>query len=206
MSGILLKIENVQKRYGWKKVLRGVSFSVGGGEVVGIVGENGAGKSTLLQIIVGLLSSDEGQVMVQGGIGYCPQDPVVFDLLTVHENLVYFGAAYGLTDDYLARHVTILLEQLDCARYAENRVTELSGGTRQKLNLIIALLRDPDVLLLDEPYQGFDYATYSSFWELSRAWRARGKAILVVSHMVTERQRFDRIIHLEGGYARVEQL
>ncbi|MCL0060932.1 ABC transporter ATP-binding protein [Dehalococcoidia bacterium] len=206
MPEILLEIENVQKRYGRKPVLRGVSFSVGAGEVVGIVGENGAGKSTLLQIIVGLLPSDGGQVMVRGGMGYCPQDPVTFDLLTVHENLAYFGTAYGLTDSHLARHAATLLEQLDCAQYAEHRVAELSGGTRQKLNLIIALLYDPDVLLLDEPYQGFDYATYLSFWELSHALRARGKAIVVISHMVTERQHFDKIIHLEGGYVRVEQL
>jgi ABC-type multidrug transport system ATPase subunit len=89
----LLEVRDVRKRYGRRPVLRGVSFSVGAGEVVGIVGENGAGKSTLLRIIVGLLPADGELVRVRGRISYCPQVPVTFDRLTVLEHLAYFGVA-----------------------------------------------------------------------------------------------------------------
>jgi ABC-type multidrug transport system ATPase subunit len=202
----LLQVRDVRKRYGRRPVLRGVSFSVGAGEVVGIVGENGAGKSTLLQIVVGLLPADGGRVTAQGRIGYCPQAPVTFDRLTVREHLAYFGAAYGLSPAHLAGRAAGLLERLGCAGYANTLVSALSEGTRQKLNLIVALLHDPALLLLDEPYRGFDYATYLAFWELSHELRAQGKGIVVVSHLITERQHFDKIIHLEGGYAREEPL
>lgn len=202
----LLEVRNLQKRYGKKQVLRDVSFSVEAGEIVGIVGENGAGKSTLMKIVVGLLSWDQGQVSVNGQIGYCPQQPITFDLLTVRENLKYFSTAYGLPQSLFGKRTEILLEQMDCVQYAEYRVAELSGGTRQKLNLIIALLHNPDVLLLDEPYQGFDYATYQKFWELSQTLHAQGKAVIIVSHMVTEHHYFNKLIHLEDGYAYSEQL
>ncbi|MCX7681488.1 MAG: ABC transporter ATP-binding protein [Anaerolineae bacterium] len=201
----LLEISNLHKRYGRNHILRGISFVVQAGEIVGIVGENGTGKSTVMKAVVGLLPCDKGEISVRGRIGYCPQDPVTYDLLTMRENFTYFGAAYGLAKKLLDQRMGILMEQLGCTRYADTRVCELSGGTRQKANLIIALLHDPEVLLLDEPYQGFDYATYLSFWALSQELRSQGKAIIVVSHMITERHHFNRIIRLENGYAYVER-
>jgi len=163
------------------------------------VGENGSGKSTLMQIIVGLMREDSGAVSVSGRLGYCPQIPLLYEKLTVTEHLRLFGRVYGMTDALLSAQAELLLQELAFSRYRKRLVQELSGGTRQKLNLAIALLHDPDVLVLDEPYAGFDWETYLRFWEMAEARRADGMGILVVSHLLAERQRLSRIYELREG-------
>lgn len=181
------------------EVLRGVDLEVGHGELVGLVGENGSGKSTLMQIIVGLLERDGGEVERPGRLGYCPQVPMLWDKLTVDEHFELFASAYGLDEEPRERAVAGLLDELHFGRYRSYRVEELSGGTRQKLNLALSLMHDPDLLLLDEPYSGFDWETYLTFWEMSRRRRDAGMAILVVSHLLAERERLDRIHELCEG-------
>lgn len=180
-------------------VLRGADLEIQSGELVGLVGENGSGKSTLMQIIVGLLARDAGVVDVPGRLGYCPQQPQLWDKLTVAEHFELFGEAYHLEarerDDSRDR----LLEELQFARYRGYRIEELSGGTRQKLNLALALLHDPGLLLLDEPYAGFDWETYVRFWDLAERRRHEGTAILIVSHLLSERDRLSRIYELRDG-------
>ena len=170
------------------------------GELVGLVGENGSGKSTLMQIIVGLLDRDAGTVQHPGRLGYCPQIPMLWEKLTADEHFELFARAYGF-DEAGGRHAAAaLLDELDFARYRAYRVEELSGGTRQKLNLALSLIHDPALLLLDEPYAGFDWETYLRFWEMSERRRATGMGILIVSHLLAERERLDRIYELcEGG-------
>jgi ABC-2 type transport system ATP-binding protein len=203
----VLRVTGVEKRFHrgiWPRgrsiaVLQGVTFDVRAGELVGLVGENGSGKSTLMQIIVGLLRADAGVVEPPARFGYCPQQPMLWDKLTVDEHFQLFGGAYGLDDDGRERAVTDLLEELLFAKYRHYRVEELSGGTRQKLNLALALLHDPDLLLLDEPYAGFDWETYLRFWEMSERRGDAGMGILVVSHLLTERGRLDRMYELREG-------
>jgi ABC-2 type transport system ATP-binding protein len=179
--------------------LRGADLVVGTGEVVGLVGENGSGKSTLMKILVGALAADSGEVRVVGRMGYCPQEPVLYERLTCDEHLELFGVAYGMDRATVARASEDLYGSLDFGRWRSSRVEELSGGTRAKLNLSLALLADPEILLLDEPYAGFDWDTYEKFWELTGARRAAGRSVLVVSHFVTDQERFDRIIQLRDG-------
>ena len=145
-------------------VLQGASLMVCSGELVGLVGENGSGKSTLMQIVVGLLGRDGGEVERLGRLGYCPQTPMLWDKLTVDEHFALFARAYGLDDEACERAVADLLAELQFERYRRYRVEELSGGTRQKLNLALALMHEPQLLLLDEPYSGFDWETYLRFW------------------------------------------
>ncbi len=123
------------------------------GELVGLVGENGSGKSVLMQIVVGLLPRDGGAVEVPARLGYCPQVPLLWDKLTVPEHFQLFGDAYRLPAARAARSRDALLEELSFAKYLGYRVEELSGGRRQKLNLALALLHDPELLLLDEPWR-----------------------------------------------------
>ena len=182
-------------------VLKGASLMVCSGELVGLVGENGSGKSTLMQIVVGLLGRDAGQVERLGRLGYCPQLPMLWDKLTVDEHFSLFARAYGLDDEARERAVAELLAELRFERYRRYRVEELSGGTRQKLNLALALMHEPQLLLLDEPYSGFDWETYLRFWEMAERRRSEGMGILIVSHFLSERERLDRVYELRGGKA-----
>jgi len=182
-------------------VLTGASLMVCAGELVGLVGENGSGKSTLMQIVVGLLGRDGGDVELLGRVGYCPQTPMLWDKLTVDEHFALFARAYRLDDEAREHAVADLLAELRFERYRGSRVEELSGGTRQKLNLALALMHEPALLLLDEPYSGFDWETYLRFWEMSERRRDAGMGILIVSHFLTERERLNRVYQLSEGRA-----
>ncbi|ARP71059.1 ABC transporter ATP-binding protein [Streptomyces pluripotens] len=192
----VLQAHDIHKSYGKRSVLRGADLTVAPGQLVAVVGENGAGKSTLLKILAGTLSADRGEVTLSGDLGYCPQAPVLNAGLTVEQHLHYFAAAHRLPDLDRGHE---LLRLLGFERYAHTPVGELSGGTRQKLNLTVALLHDPDVLLLDEPYQGFDWETYLRFWDLVDDLRGRGKAVVIITHLVFEQDRFDLLVDLAAG-------
>ena len=192
----LLRSQDLRKSFRRRKVLRGVSFSVDRRSLVGIVGENGAGKSTLLRILAGELQPDGGQVFRYGLMGYCPQAVNLNDALTVAQHLDYFRAAYRIAD---LNYANELIEQLGYQEYRHELVGNLSGGTKQKLNLTLALMHRPQLLLLDEPYQGFDWETYQRFWELVSDLRQRDCAVLVISHLFFEQARFDVLYHLAQG-------
>ena len=208
----VLRVEGLVKRYhrGFPPrrrtidVLDGASLMVCAGELVGLVGENGSGKSTLMQIVVGMLGSDSGRVERIGRLGYCPQTPMLWDKLTIDEHFALFARAYGLDDELRDKAAAELASDLRFERYRGYRVEELSGGTRQKLNLALALMHEPHVLLLDEPYSGVDGETYQRFLEMSERRRDAGMGILIVSHFLTERERLNRVYALDHGKA-VEQ-
>ncbi len=184
-----------------RAVLRGADLTLQAGEVVGLVGENGSGKSTLMKIIVGALAADSGSVMHKGRLGYCPQQPLVYARLTCDEQFDLFGHAYGMAGDAIVRSRDALYDALGCGRYAQTRADQLSGGTLAKLNLGLAMLADPDVLLLDEPYAGFDWETYQTFWTLVAERRQLGRTVLIISHFVVDEDRFDRIVEVKDGLA-----
>ena len=196
----VLEAQGIRKSFGRHHVLAGVDLTVPAGDMVAVVGENGSGKSTLLRILAGDLRPDAGRVRTSGRMGYCPQAVVLDDALTVDQHLRYFQAAYGI--DAVER-AEALVSRLGYAAARHQPAGTLSGGTRQKLSLTLALLHEPAVLLLDEPYQGFDWETYLAFWDLAGELRAAGTAILVITHLVFEQERFDRICHLTAG--RIEE-
>jgi ABC-2 type transport system ATP-binding protein len=205
----LLEARGIEKsfRRGWwprgrhLPVLRGADLDLGEGEVVGLVGENGSGKSTLMNVLVGALAADAGTVTRTGRIGYCPQVPQVYGRLTCDDHVELFGAAYGLSPTRARASAHALYDALGFGRFADTRADELSGGTLAKLNLSLALLADPEVLLLDEPYAGFDFDTYLKFWDLVAERRAAGRSALIVSHFVVDEERFDRIVQIRDGKA-----
>ena len=197
----ILEIEGVSKSFGGKRVLDEVSFVAERGAITSVVGENGSGKSTLLRIIVGMLRPDAGSVRISGDFGYCPQDIQVFNSLTLRENLMYFATAYGLRGrgSGWKRTLQNLLDDFQLREDMDLAAGKLSGGTRQKLNLIIALLHEPDLLILDEPYAAFDWESYQYFWELVGEMKKRQKSFLIVSHLIYDRKNIDRIFELKGG-------
>ena len=192
----LLAAEGIVKSFGRRRVLDGVSLTVGAGEVVAIVGENGAGKSTLLRMCAGVERPDGGRVRADGRVGYCPQVPGLFDLLTADEHLALVAPALGLSRADGVRAGRRLLGELGFPVGDRARSRVLSGGSRQKLNLALALMGEPRVLLLDEPYQGFDHGTYISFWEHVIGWRDDGMAVVIVTHLLTDAHAVDRVVEL----------
>ena len=206
-SATVLTAEGIEKSFRrgmWpvsrrQQVLRGVDLALRPGEVVGLVGENGSGKSTIMKILVGELAADAGTVTRSGVLGYCPQQPVVYERLTCDEHIELFARAYRMTHEAERRARRDLYEALGFDRYADTRADRLSGGTLAKLNLTLAMLADPQVLLLDEPYAGFDWDTYLKFWDLVAQRRATGRTVLIISHFVADEQRFDRIVQLCDG-------
>lgn len=211
----VLEVRDVRKsfrRHRWlpggrvNDVLKGVSFEIESGKMIGLVGENGAGKSVLMKTIVGLMKADSGAVSVTGRLGYCPQTPLLYEKLTPDETFRLFAHAYGLADAYAVKRSEYFYDFLHFGRYRGELIENLSGGTRQKLNLAIALMHEPQLLLLDEPYSGFDWETYQRFWQLADSLRDTGATILIVSHFIEERSHFDRILRVRNGLVEDEDV
>ena len=197
-------VEKTYRLHPWSprgrvRVLTGADIALKQGEVVGLVGENGSGKSTLMRILVGDLRADAGTVTRTGLVGYCPQEPLVYPRLTCDEHFELFGRAYRMTPVHEGESRAAIYDTLGFQRFAGTRADRLSGGTLAKLNLGLALLPDPALLLLDEPYAGFDWDTYLKFWDIVDERRAAGRTVLIVSHFVVDEARFDRIVEIRDG-------
>jgi ABC-type multidrug transport system ATPase subunit len=196
---VLLNLRDVGKRYRRQVVLSGVDLTVRAGEVAAIVGANGCGKSTLLRICAGLSRPSSGTVSRTRRVGFVPQDGGTSDWLTASEHFTLFGAAAGMAPRR-ARSTGEHLASLLAWRPPRDRTAhQLSGGTRQKLNLVLGELHSPDLLLLDEPYQGFDEGTYLDFWHQVFAWRDAGRGVVVVTHLLHELHHVDQVLDLGVG-------
>jgi ABC-2 type transport system ATP-binding protein len=199
---VTLEARDLVRRFGRRLVLNGASLTVGAGELVGISGGNGAGKSTLLKILAGLLPADAGTVRASVPPGYSPQAILLYGQLTVEEHFRYFAAARHSPAAWpeAARE---LARRYRFEPWWHERVETLSEGTKQKLNLALALAPAPELLLLDEPYSGFDWEAYLLFWEHAAELKRAGKSLLIVSHLFYDRTKFDRLLRLTDG--RIEE-
>lgn len=200
---MILETENITKSFGSRDVLNGITFSINRGTIIGIVGENGSGKTTLLKILTGILKPNSGSLKLNGTIGYYPQKSLVFPKLTVMENFRYFLSAYKLAGNRNGKkmiNVEYLLDYFQFGQFKNDQTDRLSGGTLQKLNLSIALMHNPDLLILDEPYSGFDWETYNRFWDFTLQYRKDGFSILLVTHLLTDTSQFDIVYQMQKGY------
>jgi ABC-type multidrug transport system ATPase subunit len=199
-SGIILcRCIDLQVSYGKHRVIEGCNLGVARGQVVGLTGENGSGKSTLVKCLLGFLRPSAGRVYCDPRVGYCPQENYLHRVYTVAEHLELIASLHreGMAVDppWLERCMSIL--KLD--RYLSYPSRRLSGGTYQKVKLITAIAHRPPLLILDEPTDGFDWAMYLVFWELIRELVAAGTGLLMISHLLHDRERFDRIYELRDG-------
>jgi ABC-type multidrug transport system ATPase subunit len=192
----MLIATGISKSFGRRAALKGVDLEVASGEAVAVVGANGSGKTTLLRICAGLLDPGGGEVRISGRVGYCPQDPGLVDLLNADEHLILFGRGLGLSRRASLEQGRAALASVGFPVADRAVVRDLSGGTRQKLNLALALLASPEVLMLDEPYQGFDLGSYLDFWKHVDGWREEGRAVVIVTHLLAESERVDRTVEL----------
>lgn len=193
-----LRLSNVSKRYGRRHVLRDVSLEVGEGESVAIVGANGCRKSTLLQICAGMSKPSAGTVERVAHVGYVPQAGGTAEFLTAAEHFELFAAARADSRGRGAATGVRLAASLGWRPQSGQPAGRLSGGTRQKLNVVLGELTRPGLLLLDEPYQGFDHGAYVDLWTQIDRWRDTGTAVLIVTHMLSELDRVDRVIELDA--------
>ena len=192
----MLHLTNISARRGRRTVLSGINLTVHRGEVVAVVGANGAGKSTLLQVCAGLLRASGGSIERTPHFGYAPQLDSLAPLLTVDEHLRLFGAARGMRRGRSISTGHRLLTRLGWTARGDQTAGTLSGGTQQKLNVALAQLDAPDLLLLDEPYQGLDTLAYEDLWALISSWRASGAGVLLVTHLLRDVDLVDRVVEL----------
>ena len=193
---VVLRLRGVSARRGRRTVLSGINLTIHRGEVVAVVGANGAGKSTLLQLCAGLLRASGGSIERTPNFGYAPQLDSLAPLLTVDEHLRLFGAARGIRQGRSVSTGHRLLTRLGWTARGDQPAGTLSGGTQQKLNVALAQLDAPDLLLLDEPYQGLDALAYEDLWALISAWRASGAGVLLVTHLLRDVDLVDRVVEL----------
>ncbi|WP_431883752.1 ATP-binding cassette domain-containing protein [Micromonospora gifhornensis] len=196
---VRLDARGITKRYGRHTVLRDVALTVRAGQIAAVVGANGCGKSTFLRICAGLVSPDAGAVTVSGRLGFCPQQGGTADFLLPDEHFVLVGAGQGVARGPARRAGRAAARQLGWDAQDDVLARHLSGGTRQKLNLTMSTLAAPDVLLLDEPYQGFDQGSYVNLWDQLIRLRDEGRAIVVVTHLLNQLDRVDVVLDLTTG-------
>ena len=196
----LLDVRDVRKNYGALTALDGVSFSVLPGELFGLLGPNGAGKTTLLSILSCLGVPTSGEVLVNGAhvrsdnldvrrlIGIVPQDLAIYEQLTARENLTFFGEMFGLGGVALRKRVDALLATVGLEARGNDRAVTFSGGMKRRLNLAVALVHEPRLLLLDEPTVGVDPQSRNLIFEEVRRLNAGGLTVVYTSHYMEEVQ------------------
>jgi ABC-2 type transport system ATP-binding protein len=205
MAEPVLSVRGLSKHYGERAALRQVGFDVLPGELVAVVGPNGAGKTTLLSILAGVQRASAGSVTgsaVRGGtrreIGWVPQRPALYSKLSVAENLRLFARLERLSEP--DRAVAGMLEQTGLRERADEPVSRLSGGNRQRVNVALGLIADPPVLALDEPSSALDPPQRARLWEFVSALAERGTSVLFSTHHLGEVHRYaTRAIVLADG-------
>lgn len=213
----MLEVKKVEKTFGMRKAVAGLSLQLRPGEILGLLGPNGAGKTTTVSMIAGLIMPDAGEVLIQGRrlqgdadplkrqLGLVPQDMALFEDLSAGENLALFGTLYGLTGKALASAMARVLESVGLQDRAKDLVTTFSGGMKRRLNLAVALLHDPALLILDEPTVGVDPQSRNAIFENLESLRAAGKALLYTTHYMEEAERLcDRIVIMDEGQVLAE--
>jgi len=197
----MVAADRLTKRFGDRVALRDVSFETRPGELLAVIGPNGAGKTTLLSILAGLLEPTAGTVSSPpGAVGWVPQQTAVYGKLTVRENLELFARLEKVADP--AAVVERMLEQTGLADRADTELVQLSGGNRQRINVAVGLLSDPDVLLLDEPTAALDPRQRERLWDWVAGLARGGTSVLFSTHNVGEAERWaDRVLVLADGEA-----
>lgn len=218
----MLKVESLTKSFGPKKVLKDVSLSITPGEVKGFLGINGSGKTTTMRVIMGVLEADSGAVIYDGKpvslkdrvrFGYMPEERGLYQKMKVREQVEYFAKLYGSSPRQARTRTNELMERLQISQHANSAVQALSLGNQQRAQLAVALVHEPVLLILDEPFSGLDPSATSAVAEVLRERADKGVGVLFSSHQLDLLERLvdsvsilhEGIVVLSGSEAKLRQ-
>jgi ABC-2 type transport system ATP-binding protein len=212
MLATMLELQGVTKRFGERLAVNDVSFEVKPGEFFGLLGPNGAGKSTTISMIVGSTAADEGRITLEGEsinptargpkakIGFVPQDIALYEDLTAIENLQFFGSLYPIGTKTIQDRIPVVLGQVGLQDRAQEAVHKYSGGMKRRLNIAVALLHTPNLLILDEPTVGVDPQSRNQIFDTLEALNREGMTVIYTSHYMEEVERLcNRIAIFDHG-------
>jgi len=203
----IIKIEGLKKRYGEFTAVDGISFAINRNEIFGLLGPNGAGKTTTISMICGLLPVTEGEITFtncngknkKSVIGYCPQENIFYPKLTCLEQLQFMGQMYGLPSKTVKERAIELLNLLGLADKTHVRASNLSGGMKRRLNICLALIHDPEILILDEPEAGLDPQSRILVRDFIKTF-SKLKTVILTTHNMDEAERLsDRVAIIDHG-------
>ena len=205
---MILELKNIDKSFGEKEVLKGVSFKAEGGKAFGLLGRNGAGKTTSIRILMDVFPADSGEVLVDGrpisydkiGIGYLPEERGLYPKKLIIDQLVYFAELKGMSAKDAVKSVDYWLGRLGMTEYRNKRLDTLSKGNQQKIQLITALAHNPDIVILDEPFSGLDPVNAILLKDVVKEQIESGKIVLFSSHQMSYIEEFcDSIAIINAG-------
>lgn len=205
---MILELKSIDKSFGEKQVLKGVSFKAEGGKAFGLLGRNGAGKTTTIRILMNVFPADGGEVLLDGkpidydkiGIGYLPEERGLYPKKPIIDQLVYFAELKGMSAKNATKAVDYWLDRLGMSEYRNKRLDTLSKGNQQKIQLITALAHDPHIVILDEPFSGLDPVNAMLLKDVVKEQIAQGKIVLFSSHQMSYIEEFcDGIAIINAG-------
>ena len=205
---MILELKNIDKSFGEKEVLKGVSFTAEGGKAFGLLGRNGAGKTTSIRILMNVFPANSGEVLIDGkpidynkiGIGYLPEERGLYPKKLIIDQLVYFAELKGMSAKDAVKAVDYWLGRLGMTEYRNKRLDTLSKGNQQKIQLITALAHDPDIVILDEPFSGLDPVNAMLLKDVVKEQISKGKIVLFSSHQMSYIEEFcDSIAIINAG-------
>ncbi len=205
----MINVTNVTQAYGKKVIIEDVTFSIGKGEIVGLLGPSGSGKTTLIKALIGMakplagtisvLNVKQPSLKVMKNIGYMAQADALYEELTAPSNLAYFGRLYGLKGKRLRERIEKILTFVNLERETKKAVHHFSGGMKRRLSLAISLIHEPTLIFLDEPTVGIDPKLKRIFWEEFHRLRTQGMGFLISTHVMDEAERCDRLLLISDG-------
>ncbi|MBR7098874.1 MAG: ATP-binding cassette domain-containing protein [Clostridia bacterium] len=205
---MILELKNINKSFGDKQVLEGISFTAEGGKALGLLGRNGAGKTTTIRILMNVFPANSGEVLIDGrpvnydriSTGYLPEERGLYPKKLIIDQLVYFAELKGMNTKDAVRSVDAWLARLGMSEYRNKKLETLSKGNQQKIQLITALAHDPHIVILDEPFSGLDPVNAALLKDVVKELINKGKIVLFSSHQMSYIEEFcDSIAIINAG-------